>query len=393
MLELEYRFHRADGQSILCLCRDTVFERNPEGAVAQILGTVVDITERNQAELTLRDAEQRLRHFLQAVPIGVIRWRKDGAVLDANAHFLEMVGYTWEDLHRGRVRWDAMTPPEWQERTAEATAELQATGRVYPFDAAYRRKDGTVVPVLFSAVVVDPRAGEGTAFVLDLTDQKRAEAELRRALAAKEAALADNVTLLREVHHRTKNNLQMLCDLLYLQAATLSSQEAKTVLEEAYGRIFAIARLHEQLYQSLGSGQIILGEYLGRLIAGFRSVYPQTLFILEAPGDLALDVDCAIHLGLVVNELVTNALKYAFPDGRRAEVRVGLRREGALLVLEVRDNGVGLPANVDLEHAKTLGLRIVRILADRLRASVKIENEGGAAFTLAFPVAAPESPA
>jgi PAS domain S-box-containing protein len=214
---------------------------------------------------------------------------------------------------------------------------------------------------------------------VDITERKLAEEQLQ-------AALVTNQTLLREVHHRTKNNLQMLCDLLYLQAARLKSAEAKTVLDEAYGRIFAIARLHEQLYQSIESGEIRLAEYLNRLIVGCSSVYPNVRMTLDAPDTaLALDVDRAIHVGLIVNELLLNAVKHAFPNGENGDVRIDVRRVADQVEVQVRDNGPGLPRDFDLARVTSLGLRIVHILAQRLHASVSIENVNGAAFLLRFP--------
>jgi two-component sensor histidine kinase len=184
----------------------------------------------------------------------------------------------------------------------------------------------------------------------------------------------------------------MLCDLLFLQAAHLPSAEAKAVLEDAYGRVFAIARLHEQLYQSITSGEIRLAEYLDRLVVGCAEVHPDVRILLDAPDhQLALDVDRAIHLGLVVNELMLNAIKHAFAAGEQGEVRVGVRRVGEDVELQVRDTGKGLPPEFTIEAAASLGLRIVNVLAQRLRASVRMENAGGAAFTLRFPLQADES--
>jgi two-component sensor histidine kinase len=211
---------------------------------------------------------------------------------------------------------------------------------------------------------------------------------LRAALAEKESALANNETLLREVHHRVKNNLQMLCDMLYLQMETMEDPEKGLVLRDAYGRIYAIARLHEQLYHSLQSGRVQLAEYLGRLLDGYESLYPSVPVTLETDAaDLSIDLDRAIHVGLIVNELVTNALKHAFRD-TRGEVRVALRGGVDDIQIEVRDNGKGMTGGPDLEQAKTLGLRIVHILARRLAAAVKLESRRGTTFTIAFPLLA-----
>jgi two-component sensor histidine kinase/PAS domain-containing protein len=214
----------------------------------------------------------------------------------------------------------------------------------------------------------------------DLIEHTRAEDALR-------AALARNENLIREVHHRVKNNLQMLCDLLYLQAEGTSSPEAETALRDAHGRIYAIARLHEQLYQALEGGQVQLSAYLGRLVAGFEDVYPDATISLDAPeAELAFDVDRAIHVGLIVNELLTNAVKHATPHRADARIDVRVHRLGDQLELQVRDNGPGLPSDFNLEQAKGFGLRIVHILARRLNASVKVESANGTIFTLTLPL-------
>jgi PAS domain S-box-containing protein len=222
--------------------------------------------------------------------------------------------------------------------------------------------------------------------VLDITARKQAEEQLREALAAKDAALADNIALLREVHHRVKNNLQMLCDMLYLQMERVADTDEAGVLQDTYGRIYAIARLHEQLYQSMQGGQVRLCEYLRRLTSGLTHLYGDVSVTITAPEDgIDLDLDRAIHVGLMVNELVTNALKHAYPRGTRGDVTVTVQRVDDAIELCVRDTGLGLPAGLDLSGAKTLGLRIVQILAHRLDAKVTVGNQQGARFTFTFP--------
>jgi PAS domain S-box-containing protein len=221
------------------------------------------------------------------------------------------------------------------------------------------------------------------AILRDITAQKEAEEGLRH-------ALGDKDTLLREVHHRTKNSLQMLGDLLYLQSDVLTSSKEKRALEDSFNRIFAIARLHEQLYQSLESGRVRLADYLESLAAGFRSVYRTAeIRLVTSAEPILLDVDRTIHVGLIVNELVTNALKHAF-DGGRGVVTVRLRPAGEALELQVSDDGSGLPPGFDLQQTKSLGLRIVHILARRLQAAVDVESRDGTTFTIRFPLKAEE---
>jgi two-component sensor histidine kinase len=248
------------------------------------------------------------------------------------------------------------------------------------------RRTGRVRYRQFSSAPLRDAAGTITgavAILRDITALKELEEGLRQ-------ALRDKDTLLREVHHRTKNSLQMLGDLLFLQSEVLTGSKEKQAIEDSFNRIFAIARLHEQLYQSLESGRIRLAEYLEKLVAGFRSVYTEAAIRLEtSPEPVLLDVDRTIHVGLIVNELVTNALKHAFID-RPGSIVIHLHPVGSLLEVGVSDDGGGLPPDFDLEHAKSLGLRIVHILARRLQATVDIQSGQGASFTLRFPLKSEE---
>jgi two-component sensor histidine kinase len=213
------------------------------------------------------------------------------------------------------------------------------------------------------------------------------EARVAARTAELQIALADKDMLMQEVHHRTKNNLQMLCDLLYLQMEGMEDGDRRGLLQDTYTRIYAIAKVHEQLYQSLDRGRISVGKYLERLVEGVQNLHEGLPLRVQVDGDEPeLDADRAIHLGLMVNELLTNAAKHAFPDGARGEAGVRVRARDGRLELEVWDNGRGLPAGVDVDAAHTLGLRIVRILSRRLHAEVAIESNGGTRVTVAFPL-------
>jgi len=388
---------------------------------------------------TLQGAERSYRLLVETVNAGALTLALDGLVLYANHQMATILGLPLERLLGSRL--ETFVPPE--ERVALEAVLLAALGGEAAGDITLLGA-GRRIPV---HVALRPLT-EGTrrflcAVVTDLTERKQAEAalqeanrtlearvtertadlrqaaeileetnvrleeanaglsheiaerqqvegHLREALVEKESALAENQTLLREVHHRVKNNLQMLCDVMYLQMEAMPDRDQHQDLQDAYGRIFAIARLHEQLYLSMSSGRIWLGEYFTRLAGGFEEFFPRARIAVDADGGLALDVDRAIHVGLIVNELITNALKHAFPRGEAAEVRVVLRRVGFLLQLQVADRGRGLPADFDWDQGKTLGLRTVKLLARRLEGEIDIAREGGTTFTLSFPLTGAE---
>jgi two-component sensor histidine kinase len=219
------------------------------------------------------------------------------------------------------------------------------------------------------------------ALARDIAAREQAERALRQALADKEL-------LLRELHHRTKNNLQMLASLLELQADTVASPAGKAALEESAARIGAMGRVHEQLYASIASGRVPLGGYLRRLAEGFCEIAHAhgVAVTLDLPvAGPHLDVDRALLCGLIVNELLTNAMKHAFPAGMAGEAGIAMHRGGNRIRLRVWDTGRGLPAGLNLEATNSLGLRLVQILARRLRADLAMTTSPGTEFTLTFP--------
>jgi len=211
-------------------------------------------------------------------------------------------------------------------------------------------------------------------------------------------SLAEKEVLLKEVHHRVKNNLQVIASLLRLQAGSMGSPELAAALEESQHRVESMAMIHEQLYESGDLGEVDLARHAAQLLDNLFSSYGVDqarirgcVAIPRAPGaPLLLDVHQAIPAGLILNELVSNALKHAFPGGRCGSIAVeGERRDGTV-TLVVRDDGVGLPAGFPAGGNRTLGLQIVEILARQLHGALTVESGPlerpcGATFSIAFP--------
>src|SRR5690606_10546518 len=198
--------------------------------------------------------------------------------------------------------------------------------------------------------------------------------------------------LLREIHHRVKNNLQVISSLLNLQVASVSSELARKGLVESQSRIQSMALIHQLLYQSKDLAGIELGAYLRALVDYLVSTYSGEASRITtrviAP-EVRLDIDRSIPCGLIVNELVTNCFRHAFPEGRSGHIWVEVSvLERERLALEVRDDGVGIPIGVDAETAPTFGLQIARLLAHQLDGSLEIRRGGGTAVRTVFPVTA-----
>jgi len=247
------------------------------------------------------------------------------------------------------------------------------------------RKSGEEFPA--EASISKVGSGESILFTVilrDVSQRVAAEETIRASLREKEA-------LLREIHHRVKNNLQIVGSLLALEARGASDEQTRKMFEESQNRIHSMSLLHETLYRSSDLSQISFPEYIRELTAHlFRAygVLHDRIRLRLDLDDLHLNIDLAVPCGLIVNELASNALKHAFPDGREGELRIGLhRREGGMVELVVADDGIGMTA--DVARAKTLGLRLVRTLAEQLSAAVQVISPPGTTIRLTFPL--PES--
>lgn len=201
------------------------------------------------------------------------------------------------------------------------------------------------------------------------------------------ASLYEKEVLLKEINHRVKNNLQIISSLLNLQSNDIHDDMVLEILRATQGRIRAMATIHEKLYQSEDMAQIDFGEYLESLANDILKTYGvnprQVELKVEAPGTL-LGVDSAIPCGLIVNELVSNALKHAFPGRRQGMIQVGMSANEYHHQLTVRDNGVGLPDWLDFEHSKPLGLRLVNAWVEQLGGTMELRRDEGVEFTIAF---------
>jgi two-component sensor histidine kinase len=220
----------------------------------------------------------------------------------------------------------------------------------------------------------------------------RARREKQRQKTAAEitrlrAALQEKETLLKEIHHRVKNNIQIISSLLRLQAAASDDPRFKDAIRASQIRIRSISLIHEKLYQSPDLATVDFGDYAGSLAGQIiQTLGADPAFVsLDVKADrIRLPAKKAAPCGLIINELIVNALKYAFPPGRKGNIRIEIRRAGEGCRLLVSDDGIGLPDTVDLQKPKSLGFQIVSDLVKQLDGTVEIIREGGTTFKIEF---------
>jgi PAS domain S-box-containing protein len=343
-----------------------------------VIGIIRDLTDRIKAEA-------KFHGFLESAPDAVVVIDRDGHIAIVNSLTEQMFGYAREELLGRPV--EVLVPERLRRGHTGHREGYSHSPKTRPMGAGQnllgRRKDGSEFPVEISLSPLETEQGTWiTSIIRDITQRKEAEAQIQASLREKEV-------LLKEIHHRVKNNLQVTSSLLRLQGAHIQDPRAREMFADSQHRIRSMALVHEKLYQSSDLSRIHFGDY-ARSLAGllFRSYgMEQGRVVLEVEGDeVFLSVETAVPCGLILNELLSNSLKHAFPDGRRGRMVVRLERHGdGRLRFTVTDDGVGLPDALDLVATETLGLQLVRTLAQQLEGTLIVRREKGAAFEIDFP--------
>jgi len=343
-----------------------------------IIASIIDVTERKKAQ-------EIFQLIVEASPSSMIMVGTDGLITLVNTQTEKLFGYDRRDLlgkpieilvpHRFRASHAVQR--EW---FCDAPATLpKVAGR----ELLGLRRDGTQVPVEIGLnPIVTPEGQFVVASIVDITERKKAQEQLRRSLAEK-------TMLLKEVHHRVKNNLQVICSLLSMQIDCSDGCDvASRPLKDAHSRVLAMSLIHEQIYQSDTLADLDFGEYIkvlaDRLFAAY-CVNPLRVRLELDVETIHLPMPQAIPCGLILNELISNSLKHAFIDGREGAIRISLRKTGDdRAELAATDNGVGLPAGFRLEECRSLGLQVVRTLILQIRADLCVTAEAGTAFRFSW---------
>jgi len=193
--------------------------------------------------------------------------------------------------------------------------------------------------------------------------------------------------LLKEIHHRVKNNLMIISNLLYLQSSYIKDKESQDIFKESQNRARSMALIHERLYQSADLKRMDFGDYIRSLSTELLHTYevdPGLIKLKINVEDIFLDINTTIPLGLIVNELVTNSLKHAFPEGNSGEINVDFHQIDDHYEFTVKDNGVGFPEDLDFQNTDSLGMQIVNSLTDQIDGEIELDNNNGTEFKISF---------
>jgi PAS domain S-box-containing protein len=342
-----------------------------------------------QLQLELKQVQETLRrseeHFAKAfrsnlIPVCITTWR-EGRFIDVNDSLLNLSGYSRKEvLGRTATELGLWVNIEDRPRVIEMLHQQKS---VYNLEVQYRTKSGEIRHGVASFEVIELN---GETCILsqtyDVTTYKQAEEKIKASLQEKEV-------LLKEIHHRVKNNLQIIYSLLDLQSQYTDEPVTQSIFQESCNRVKSMALVHETLYQSPDCAKVNFIKYIENLTNNLFQAYGvdvNHILLEKALDEVTLSLDTAIPCGLIINELVSNALKYAFPNKAKGTIHVSLHcNENKSYTLIIRDNGIGLPINFNLKHLNSLGLNLVHILIEQLEGTLELDCRKGTKFCIRFP--------
>jgi PAS domain S-box-containing protein len=382
--EIEYRIIRPDGE--IRWIRDRAFPvYNDSGELYRVAGIAEDVTQDKQAQAALRRSQERLQLALEAAENGLWDWNLITGELYISPQALQMLGYCEEEFTGLITQWQEIIHPLDKPWVLERLNQhLTQNSGAYAFDYRLRTRGGQWKWMANYGKVVE-RDAQGnpvrmTGVQQDITERKKVEEKLQNSLREKEV-------LLREIHHRVKNNLHIISSLLDLQSDTLENEQLVEMFADSQNRIRSMALIHEQLYQSPDLGQVEFGEYIHRLMNNLFFSFGENINniqpIIEVDS-VYLNIETAIPCGLLINEIVTNAFKHAFSQSSSGKIHVQFSQQDQQLKLIISDNGKGIPNTIEWQKSSSLGLRLVKILSQQLKAKVQTDFSQGTYFQFIF---------
>ena len=343
-----------------------------------VIAVARDISETVRREEKLRRNEELFEQLFSNSPLGVALLDRKSLIVQVNSSFESLFGYNAKEIKGNNI--DDLIVPE-----SDISNARDLSNRTETFTLTKKRKtkNGDLIDVFIYGVpvVLEGQSIAMFGIYMDITDRIRAEERLRQSLDEKKI-------LLSEIHHRVKNNLAVITGLLELQYHNLESEEAKTALRDSQMRINSMGLIHEKLYQNESLSEIDLGQYISELVGVIVKSHNKTeeeIDIIMESVPIKLPIKKAIPCGLVINEIVTNSLKHAFPaDHTNPQIRITMKSHKGRATLEISDNGTGLPTSFEDLNTNSLGTLLIKTLTGQLNADLTVEIEDGTKYIFSF---------
>jgi PAS domain S-box-containing protein len=348
------------------------------------MASIVDLTELQRSKKEIEKSKKKFKTIFENAAEAMILFDRYGTILEANDKIEEISGFKKEEIigHKfmkllPKVKIEYL-------KALKAFRDIISGNEIKQVEWAIKNKAGKeIVFMAHPSVLRTENRIDGIVIIMeDITDRKRVENNLRTSLEEKEV-------LLREIHHRVKNNLQIISSLLSLQCIQLDDTETVDVLRECQGRVRTMAMIHENLYQSKDINHVNFGNFVKKLLSDIFYSYrvdPRSIKLATNIENVDIGIETAMPCGLIINELATNSIKHAFPNGTgNISVELtssGLNDDSFILIFD--DDGIGLPENLTPENTKKLGLMVVNTLSNQLNAEMEIDRSNGTRFIFNF---------
>lgn len=338
-----------------------------------------DITARKRVEDALKKSELKYRTIFNNIQDIFYQTDNSGKIIEISPSIERYSGYKPSELIGKPVETVYLNPKD----RDDLIKQIQEKGEVVDYELVLKTKNNALLYVSTNAHLLydsskQPIGIEGS--LRDITERKNIELQLKNSLIEKEM-------LLKEIHHRVKNNLMIISSLLNLQSRYIKDEESKNIFKESQNRAKSMALIHERLYRSTDLKKIDFGDYIRTLADDLYHTYvmdTRLIHINASVDDLMLDINTSIPLGLIVNELVTNSLKHAFPHGKSGEIDIKFNLHDDKYQLEVKDNGIGFPKDIDYKNTDSLGLSLVTSLTEQIDGDIEFTTGSGTAFKINF---------
>ena len=373
---------KKDGSFFISFLSASVL-RNEYGEIVGAMGVSRDITSIKKAEEELRLSEERHRAIYDQAYIGIARIAKMGRFLLVNERLCDMLDYSADELYK-KTFYELGVPEEVENSLSDWDQLLSGKIKNFSREQTYVRRNGELLSANVTVSLVRDANDNPNYFVAvfeDITERKEYERQLEESITEKEV-------LLKEVHHRVKNNMQVISSILNLQSSYISDESALGILRESQDRIKSMSFVHESLYQSKTLSEVNFAEYIQNIARNLYHSYgrPQGGIDLDFNlEEIYLNLDTSIPCGLIINEVVSNSLKYAFEGRDKGVIRIELGKlSDGRLKLIVSDDGIGLPADFDIENAESLGLQLVTTLVTQITGELEIDVSSGTKFNIVF---------
>jgi PAS domain S-box-containing protein len=357
-------------------------EKDDNGVTIKLHGVNQDITKRKIIEESLIVSEDKYRTLFEADPNYTLLIDTNRFIVDVNAATTHITGLSKEQLIGKHLNDLDIILNEDKSLHINKIIDLLDGDVVKPFEARLMDKNGNLrwVNVRLTSIEKENAISFILIIASDITELKQYEKEIQDSLHEKEI-------LLQEIHHRVKNNMQIISSLLSIQTRYVDDEESINVLKESQNRVKSLAMIHEKLYKSKNFNKIYLIDYIESLVWDLFYSYAiekgRIKPILDID-DIKLNIETSVPCGLIITELVSNSLKYAFPDQSEGVLNVSLKIKDDFYELCISDNGIGIPENIDFYNTDSLGLQLVNSLTDQIDGEIEFDRSNGSKFTITF---------